>query len=193
MRSPLRIGAGEPGGLFSGEDNTPRRRWLALVGASAVMQFSYWPVVVALAASQAGDEAAGPAAALGLSIAPVTFLTLAFLSRHRRAPGAVLKAMGLFLLVSLPIILVPTMALVGVYAGYAAGGVLALRPMAVERPYRTRVLAVVAGGVYLWVIGLLGLAGLAQMSAAALPLAASGIADEILLGRAAARERHGDA
>ena len=185
MTALRRAGVGEPGGLFGGEDNTPRRRWLAVVAASLVLQFSYWPLVAAMTSSLAGEEASGAAVALGLSLAPITFVLLAFLSRHPRAPGAVLKAMVLLLLVGMPVALLNT--LVGIFAGFAAGGVVALRPLPEGRPYRARIIGAAVVAVYLLVLQIFGATEFALLSAAALPLAVSGIADEAVLGRAAAR------
>lgn len=180
-----RGGVGEPGGLFGGAPNTPPRRWLALIVASLVLQFSYWPLVAAMTASLDGDEASAAAVALGLSLAPITYVLLAFMSRHPRAPGAVLKAMALLLLVGMPVVLLNS--IVGLFAGYAAGGVIALRPLPEGRPYRPRVIAVAIVAVYLFGLQLLGANEFALLSAAALPLAVSGIADEAMLGRAASR------
>ena len=185
MTTLRRGGVGEPGGLFGNEDNTPRRRWLALIVASLVLQFSYWPLVAALTASLDGDDASGAAVALGLALAPITFVLLAFLSRHPRAPGAVLKAMALLLLVGMPVALLNT--IVGIFAGYAAGGVVALRPLPEGRPYRPRIIGVAVVAAYLFVLQVVGALEFALLSAAALPLAVSGVADEAMLGRAAAR------
>ena len=52
-----------------------------------------------------GREAAspGPFIAFGLALIPFVFVVLAFTSGHPRAPGAVVRAMGLTLLVGIPV------------------------------------------------------------------------------------------
>jgi hypothetical protein len=168
--------------LFGRGELTPRGRWLAIVTASIVMQFSYWPAIFALAASHADEPVPLDLALFGLTFVPRVFIVLAFLSRHPRAPGAVLKAMGLFLLVGAPVVLVNP--LVGFAAGFGAGGIAALRRPE-DAPLRPRVIALTATCVYLLGLVLVGLTDLAIMSAAAVPLAVLGIADEVTVGRAA--------
>jgi hypothetical protein len=93
--------------------------------------------------------------------------------------------MALLLLVGMPVALLNT--IVGIFAGYAAGGVVALRPLPEGRPYRPRIIGVAVVAAYLFVLQVVGALEFALLSAAALPLAVSGVADEAMLGRAAAR------
>ncbi|MFA9446439.1 hypothetical protein [Egicoccus sp. AB-alg6-2] len=171
------------GTLFGGGELSPRRRWLAIIAASLVMQFAYWPIVTALGASHAGDPVPADLVAFGLALVPLTFLVLAFGSRHRGAPGAVLKAMGLFLLVGLPVVLLNPV--VGLFAGFGAGGVVAQRRLG-GVGLRTRIVTLVVASAYVLLLIAIGATDFAIVSAAALPLATTGIADEITLGRAAA-------
>ncbi len=79
---------------------TLRGRWLAITAATGVLQLSYWLVVVG---TSSVDGAGVGAIALGLGLVPFVLLATAFGSRHPRAPGAALRAMGWFLLVGLPL------------------------------------------------------------------------------------------
>lgn len=171
------------GVLFGREAPTSRGRWLAIVAASVVLQLSYWPTVVALGAAHADDAVPTELVLFGLAFVPLVFLVLAFASRNPRAPGSVLKAMGLFLLVGLVVALLNPV--VGLVAGFGAGGIVTLRPPIGSRVGRRRVIALVAGCVYLLVILVVLDAGFfALMTGAALPFTVLGMADEVTAGRA---------
>lgn len=165
--------------MFASAPLTPRRRWVALTVATLVLQFAYWPMVGSLV--QGGAELAG-LLWLGLAVTPFVFLVLAFASSHPRAPGATGRAMGLFLLIALPVALVDVV--VGLVAGFGAGAVLTLRAEEDVHSRRARIVAVVAAAVY--VLALLLLEGLvpvlgpfAVVSGAVIPLAVVGMADEV--------------
>jgi hypothetical protein len=165
--------------LFSREPLTPRRRWGVLTAATALMFLSYSSIVESLGA---GDADGAGLLWLGMAVVPFVFLVLAFGSRHPRAPGATGKAMGLFLLVALPLGLANVVA--GLVAGFGAGAVIALRPDEGVTSYRRRWIAVASATVYVLVLLLLSsqvpvLAPFAVVSGAVLPLAVVGIADEI--------------
>ena len=82
-----------------------RRRWIVITVATVVMQFAWWPTLAGIATASGEDSTfALGLFALGLSLVPAAFLALAFGSNHPRAAGATLRAMGLFLLVSLPVV-----------------------------------------------------------------------------------------
>ncbi|MFA9430904.1 hypothetical protein [Egicoccus sp. AB-alg2] len=169
------------GRLFSSRPLSSRGRWLAILAASAVLQVAYWPIIFALGASHAGDPVPVELLLFGLAFVPASFLVLAFTSRHRRAPGAVLRAMGLFLLVGLPVALLNPV--VGLVAGFGAGGIATLRAPSDSR-LRPRAIAVAAASVYALALLTVGPDELfALLSAAALPFAVVGIADEITVGR----------
>lgn len=157
----------------------PRRRWVSLTAATLVMQFAYWPVVASLIE---GDADLAGLLWLGLAVTPFVFLVLAFASGHPRAAGATLAAMGLFLVVALPVGLVNLVA--GLVAGFGAAAACALRLEPGVHSRRGRAVAVAAASVY--VLVLLGLEALlpvlgrfAIMSGAVIPLAIVGIADEV--------------
>ena len=177
--------AGE-GTLFGGGEITPRRRWLAIVAATVVMLLAYVPIAEGLRASLAGDPIDANFVLFGLAFVPLTYLVAAFGSKHRRAPGAVLRALGLFLLVGAPtVVFVHT--IVGVVAGLGAGGIVALRAPAASG-WRPRAIALTVACVYLLVLFYgLGASELAIVTGATIPLAASGIADEIVLAVGASR------
>jgi hypothetical protein len=115
------------------------------------------------------------------------FLVLAFTSRNPRAPGATGRAMGLFLLVGLPLGLVNIV--IGLAAGFGAGAVAALRREPDVHPLKPRVIAVVAGTVYLLLLSVLGQVAeafgqFALVSGAVIGMAVVGLADEISEARA---------
>lgn len=158
----------------------PRRRWLAIGAATIPLVFSYVSIAAAFTTDADGESLVGPgAAALGLGIAPFVFLLLAFVSAHRNPGAAVLKAMGLFLLLAFPIgVLAPAL---GATAGYAAGGTVALRA---DEPSRARWIAV--GFTTFYVLILLLVAPAAGLfTGAVLPLLAVGFADEYVDWKAA--------
>jgi hypothetical protein len=159
-----------------------RGRWLALTAATMVYQFSYWAIVAGATAdpeTAQGLESASGLLAFGFAVVPFVFLVLAFASRHPRAPGAALKAMGVFLLVGLPLGLVNVV--VGTAVGVAAGGVLALRPVEGVSTRKRRWIAVVALALYLG--ALIFLPAFQLMSGAVLPLAIHGLVDQAVAER----------
>ncbi|MGH2637509.1 MAG: hypothetical protein ACRDHU_15370, partial [Actinomycetota bacterium] len=82
------------------------RKWRAITLATLVLAPAYWSIMaglVAIASDEARAPNAGPFIAFGLSLIPFVFVALAFLSEHPRAPGAVVKAMLLCLVVGIPV------------------------------------------------------------------------------------------
>lgn len=177
------------------DSSTPlgsRRRWLSLTAATVVMQFAYWPVIASLGT---GDTGQAGLLWFGLAIVPFVYLVLAFASGHRRAPGAAGLAMGLFLLVALPVGLLDL--LTGLVAGFGAGAVLALRFDPEQHSRRNRVIAVAAASVYVLALNLLqgllpAFGPFAIMSAAVIPMAVVGIADEAAEGLRERDPQHQD-
>jgi hypothetical protein len=178
------LSAGEPRG---GRPLTARTRWLAITAATVVGQFVYWPVVIGTAALAEDGGATAGLIALGLALAPFAFAVLAFGSRHDRAPGATLAAMGLFLVIALPlgVVLGPVY---GAAIGLAAGGVVTLRRPEAIATVRPRWLAVLALAIYLYALFRLA-PGLGLFSAAVLPFALHGLVDQAVEGRHADRDR----
>jgi hypothetical protein len=164
---------------------TLRRKWLGIALASMVMTASYWLVVFAAAAGSAED---GPSSTqpftLGLILVPFAFIALAFLTRQRDASWAVVKAMGLFLVVGLPIGLFNVV--IGMVAGFGAGAVVAVRTEE-GVPYRKpRSIGVLVAVLYTLAM-LAFVPPLGVFTGSVVPFAAVGIADQIVEGRLADR------
>jgi hypothetical protein len=133
------------------EPTSARRRWAAVGVATTVELVSYWSLLRAYIAGREnlGPEVAAPSFFFGMALVPVVFLVLAFVSRHPGAPMAVLKAMGLTLLVGLPIgLIIPAL---GIVVGYGTGGIVAFRMESAHR-YGPRITAVAAAGLYMLVL-----------------------------------------
>jgi hypothetical protein len=158
----------------------PQRKWRAILLSTLVLVPAYWSFLVGLvsgASSDADAPAAAPFLAFGLALVPFVFIALAFLSEHPRAPGAVVKAMLLSLLVGIPVSALAADAVTGLVAGIGAGGVVALRSDENES-WKARALAVVLASVYVFVT--VRLAGdVVLIVAPALPLSAIGVADHL--------------
>ena len=159
----------------------PKRKWQTIMLATVVLAPAFWALlagIVATASDDAVDAPSAPAAlALGLAIIPFVFIILAFMSGHPRAPGAVLRAMGLSILVGIPVSAVAGDAATGIVAGVGAGGIVALRPDTMHEP-RTRAIGVFVATAYTFV--LLRTAGaVALLPAPVFPLTAIGIADHL--------------
>jgi hypothetical protein len=168
------------------EPLSPQKKWRAITIATVLLVPGFWSMLaglVALASEEAeGGPDPGAAIALGFALLPFVYVALAFLSLHPGAPMAVLKAMGLSLLVGLPISGIAGDAVTGMVAGVGAGGVVALRAEPYHRA-RVRVLSVAFASLYTMV--LVRLAGdIVLLSAPILPLTAIGLADHFVEWRA---------
>ena len=171
-----------PGGI---EPLPPRRKWRAITLATLVFAPASWFILTGLVAGSVGGEGGPNAAAslaLGLVLIPFVFIVLAFLSEHPRAPGAVVKAMGLSILVGVLVSAGAMDGITGLVAGVGAGGVAALRNDGHE--WRRRALAVIL--VSAWTFGLVRIAGpIALLPAPMLPLMGIGLSDHLEERRAA--------
>jgi hypothetical protein len=148
---------------------------------------AYWSILAGLV-SGASDEGGGPdpgaAIALGLSLIPFVFIVLAFMSEHPRPPGAVLKAMGLAVVVGATVSAIAIDAVTGIVAGVGAGGVVALRSDE-GHTWKARAIAVAVAAVYTFV--LVRVAGsVALLPAPIFPFTGIGIADHLSERRAQA-------
>lgn len=166
----------------------PARKWRAIVITTLVLVPSFWALLAGLVAvADVDTEAAGrpqPAAAIafGLALLPFVFVVGAFLSQHPRAPQAVVRAMGMCLLVGIPVSAVAGDAVTGIVAGVGAGGILAMRRDDPES-WRMRALAVLMASAYTFV--LVRAAGpVALLSAPVFPFTAIGLADWFAVRRA---------
>jgi hypothetical protein len=160
---------------------TPAQRWRAIALATLLLAPSVWSVLAGLVAAAADDRtdapAAGAAIAFGLSLIPFAFMVLAFASGHPRAPGAVLRAMGLCLLVGIPVSAVAADAVTGLVAGLGAGGIVALRADAAHE-WRMRAAAVAVAATYTFVLA--RAAGAVVLIAAPIfPFTSLGLADHL--------------
>ncbi|MGH2661235.1 MAG: hypothetical protein ACRDH8_00225 [Actinomycetota bacterium] len=157
----------------------PRRKWLAITLATLLFVPGYWFMlagVVSSVAESRGAPSPAPFIAFGLALVPFVFLVLAFVSEHPRAPGAVLRAMGLALLVGIPISALAADAVTGVVAGMGAGGIAALRAD-LAHDWKPRALAVLAVSAFVFLM--LRTSPVALLLAPALPFTAIGVADHL--------------
>ena len=171
-----RRGAG-PGGA---EPLSPRTKWRAILLSTLLLAPALWAIlagVVALAGDEPDAPAAGPFIAFGLALIPFVFVALAFLSQHPRAPGAVVRAMGMSLVVGIPVSAIAADAVTGLVAGAAAGGAVALRREA-HHDWRTRALAVLAVTAYTF-LTVRVVPEAALIAAPMLPFTAIGLADHV--------------
>jgi hypothetical protein len=157
------------------------KKWRAITLATLLLVPGYWAMLAGLVVANTEDPGIdinpGAAIALGLAVIPFVFVVLAFLSEHPRAPGAVIRAMGLSLLVGIPVSAVAGDAVTGIVAGVGAGGIVALRAdMAHSR--KARAVAVLLAAAYTYV--LVRAAGpVALLPAPILPFTGIGIADHL--------------
>jgi hypothetical protein len=162
------------------EPLSPRKKWRAILLATLLLVVAYWALLIGLVAggsdeSEAPNAAAG--VAVGLALIPFVFVVLAFASEHPRAPGAVVRAMGLTLVVGLPVSGLAGDAVTGIVAGVGAGGIAALRADAAHN-WRARALGVVVATVYTFVLVRMA-AELALLPAPIFPFTAIGVADHL--------------
>lgn len=165
---------------------SPRQKWVAIALATMLLLVSYWLIVFAFVAGVTEDGPdPGPPLAVGLSLVPFVFLVLAFLTRHPRAPGAVLKAMGLFVVVGMPVALFGSI-VPGMVAGFGAGGVVSLRAEE-EHRWAGRAAAVAGVTAYVWIL-LQFIPDASIFGGPFLPFVSIGIADGFMERRAPAAD-----
>lgn len=179
--------------LAGAEPLSPRRKWRAILLATLLLAPAFWSILIGVVAVAAEDGAeappAGPFIAFGLALVPFVFTALAFLSQHPRAPGAVVRAMVLSLLVGIPVSALAADAVTGLVAGVGAGGAAALRAD-VRNDWRARALAVLAASAYAFVVVRFA-PDVALLVSPALPFTSLGVADHLSerRGERPARER----
>jgi hypothetical protein len=159
---------------------SPQRKWRAILVATLVLAPAFWSLLAGLVAAASDDPDAptpGPAIAFGLALIPFVFVVLAFMSEHPRPSNAVLRALGLALLVGIPVSALAGDAVTGIVAGVGAGGVAALRRDP-DSTTRSRVIAVVVAAVYTFVLARVA-GGLVLLPAPIFPFTAIGIADHL--------------
>jgi hypothetical protein len=160
---------------------SPKRKWQTITIATLLLAPAFWSLLAGIVAAADDSGPTGPnaaaAIAFGLAVIPFVYLVLAFMSQHPRAPRAVLRAMGLTLLVGLLVSGLAQDAVTGVVAALGAGGIAALR---LDPPATTRgrVLGVVVASVYTF--ALVRLAGpVVLVAAPVFPFTAIGLADHL--------------
>ncbi len=168
------------------EPLSPPRKWRAISIATLVLVPAFWSLLAGSVSLARGHPAGAPdpgtAFALGFALIPFVFIALAFLSEHSNAPRAAARAMGLALLVGLPVAALAADAVTGVVAAVGAGGICALRADEGHR-LRPRVIAVIVATAYTFV--LVRMAGdIALLAAPVFPFTALGLADHFSEGRA---------
>jgi hypothetical protein len=167
-----------PGGA---EPLSPQRKWRAIALATVLLVPAFWAILAGLVSGSdvAEDGPNAPAAfALGLALIPFVFMVLAFLSAHPRAPGAVVRAMGLTLLVGIPVSALAADGATGIVAGVGAGGIVALRSDP-PHTWQSRAVAVAIGAAYTFV--LLRTAGaIALLPAPVFPFTGIALADHFV-------------
>lgn len=160
---------------------SPQRKWRAITLATLLFIPAYWAIVSALVSLGSKDGRAtpdaGPLIAFGLCLLPFVFIVLAFLSEHPNAPGAVIKAMGMVILVGIAVSAVAADAVTGLVAAVGAGGIVALRADP-DHGWRARAVAVMLATVYLYVL-LRSASDVALLMAPVLPFTGIGVADHL--------------
>ena len=162
------------------EPLSPRRRWRTITLATLLLVPGYWVLLAGLVAARTsakGGPDPGAAMALGLAAIPFAFMVLAVMSGRARWPGAVARAMGLAILVGIPVSAIAGDAITGIVAGVGAGGCVALRRDDAHS-LRTRALAVAFAALYTFVL-VRSVSALALLPAPVLPLTAIGVADHV--------------
>jgi hypothetical protein len=166
--------------LAGAEPLSPRRKWRAILLATLLFVPGYWAIVagaVSIASDDTDAPNAAPLIAFGLALVPFVFVLLAFLSEHPRAAGSAVKAMGLALLVGIPVSALAADAVTGLVAGVGAGGIAALR-RDLDNDWKSRAIGVVAVSVYVFIL-LRTVFAVGLLLAPALPLTAIGVADHL--------------
>ena len=174
-----------------------RRKWTTVVIATAVELVSFWAIIVGMAFSTAEEgsryadsSAAGPFA-LGFALVPFAFLVLAFGTNNPRAPGSVLRAMGYWAVIGMPMIIFLEPA-TGLAAGYGLGAIPAIR-MDLGHSWRARLGWVAALVLYVFVLVFTEVAaGPGALSASLLPFATVAFADWVVEQKQAARGKRLD-
>ena len=178
--------------LAGAEPLSPRLKWRAILIATLALVPAYWTLLAGMVSeATGGGEAAPPGApyiAFGLSVIPFVFVALAFFSEHPRWPGAVVRAMGLSLLIGIPASALASDAVTGFVAGIGAGGIAALR-MDLQHTWKSRALAILVVTAFTFV-ALRTIGAAAIVLAPILPFTSLGVADHLTERDADATDDH---
>jgi hypothetical protein len=163
------------------EPLSPQKKWRAITVATLVLVPAYWAILVGLVSAGSDNEGgvgnAAVGVAFGLMLIPFVFIALAFLSEHPRASGAVVKAMGLCLVVGICVSAFAGDAVTGIIAGVGAGGIVALRS---DEPHnwKARALGVAIAASYTFVLAHTA-GAIVLLPAPIFPFTAIGVADHL--------------
>ena len=167
--------------LAGAEPLPPRLKWRAILIATLALVPAYWSLLAGLVSQATGGGSGAPAGApsiaFGLAVIPFVFIALAFFSEHPRWPGAVLRAMGLSLVVAIPVSALAADAVTGFVAGIGAGGIAAMR-MDLGHTWNSRALAILVVTAFTFV-ALRTVGAAALVLAPILPFTALGVADHL--------------
>jgi hypothetical protein len=156
-----------------------KRKWQTITVGTLLLIPAFWSILAGMVAAANDDTAQvsqpGAYIAFGLCLIPFVFIVVAFMSEHPNAPGAVLKAMGLSVLVGIVVSGLAADAVSGLVAGVGAGGAVGLRPEA-GQGLRPRFIGIVVATIYTFVL-VRTAPVLAIVPAPIFPLTALGLAD----------------
>ena len=161
------------------EPLSPQKKWRAITIATLVLVPAYWAILIGVvsAGSESDGGVGNPAVAIafGLMLIPFVFVALAFLSEHPMAAGAVVKAMGLCLVVGICASALAGDAVTGIIAGVGAGGIVALRS---DEPHswKARALGVAIAASYTFILARTA-GAIVLLPAPIFPFTAIGVAD----------------
>jgi hypothetical protein len=157
------------------------RRWGAIAGATLLLAPAVWSLLVGLVSTGAASELEPPAATagivIGLALVPVAFAVLAIASQQPHPARAVGRAVGLLLLVGVPVSAVAGDAVTGIVAGVGAGGIVCLR--ADPTPdWRWRAGSVAIGAAYCYLLARTA-GAVVVLAAPIFPFTGLGLADHL--------------
>jgi hypothetical protein len=139
------------------------------------MFFAYSALLSGLADDTIDDSVRTAAFAVGMAAVPFVFVVLAFGSRHPRAPTAVLKSLGVWIVIGVSIGWFSFG--LGLVLAFGAGGMISLRA---DDPgaHRARTWALLIAVTYVIVLSVAVSPGIGLFAAGTVPLIALGFADQ---------------
>lgn len=160
---------------------SPQRKWRAITVATLLLVVAFWAMLSGVVTDArddvAGVDRPGVMVAFGLALIPFVFLLLAFLSEHPSAPSATMRAMGLSVVVGIPVAALTVDVVTGIVAGVGAGGLVALRRDDVHT-LRARAVAVAVAAGYAFVLARTA-GAVVLLPAPIFPFTALGVADHL--------------
>ena len=150
--------------------------------------FSYVAYAAAFAASEDGSafDIDGGLVTIALALAPLVFISVAFISRNPQARRRIVHAVGLLLVIGLILGLISP--IIGAAAGFGVGIAVSLHPVAVEGWLKWRLVGVALAIVYMFAL-LVVIPAAGLIAGAVVPGLMVGFADEYRLWRESAAAR----